>query len=114
MKKYCLSAAIVFIYESPALICAINSVVLFLSVGLTIWIRPYNAVLQHVSKIGGDICILTVWMIFMIKFIPLSREINKEVAISESVVIEYLGYGNAALILLAVFNGLYLIEFLWV
>ena len=56
---------------------------------------------------------LSVWMIIIIKFIPMWKTMSKAVVIEESTAREFLNYGNIVLILLAVFNGLYLIEFIY-
>jgi len=54
-----------------------------------------------------------IWMIFSLKFIPMYKNMNKTGVIEESTAREYLSYGNVVLILLAIINGLYLIEFFY-
>jgi len=56
---------------------------------------------------------LFAWMIFAIKFHPMEKIINNAVLIERSTAREYLYYGNLVLILLVIFNGLYLIEFIY-
>lgn len=55
---------------------------------------------------------LSVWMLFGIKLIPMWKILSKAVAIEESTAKEFIDYGYFALILLAIFNALYLIEFI--
>jgi len=113
LKKYCLSATLVFLQGFPQIVCILNSVLLFLTIISTCWIRPYNKLIFYVSKIGGDTCMVCIWMIFSLKFIPMYKNMNKTGVIEESTAREYLSYGNVVLILLAIINGLYLIEFFY-
>jgi len=66
-------------------VCYANAGMLFLSLILTIWVRPYSKSIFYASRIGGDICMLSVWIVFAIKIIPIWNLIAKAVVIEESV-----------------------------
>lgn len=42
---------------------------------ITIWIRPYKNKIGNIVKIGGEACLATAWLIYLLKFIPFQTKL---------------------------------------
>jgi len=76
--------------------------------------RPYKSKWGNISKIGGEACLASSWLIFLLKFVPFQNVLQKETLISSDEVATFISYGNILLLILLLFNILYLGEFLYV
>lgn len=80
----------------------------------SLWLRPYKSKWGNISKIGGEGSLASSWLIFLFKFVPFQRFFQKETLIPEDEVASFISYGNTVLLILVVFNVIYLCDFLWV
>ena len=77
-------------------------------------IRPYKSKWGNISKIGGEASLASSWLIFLFKFIPFQKYFQKETIIASEEVDSFINYGSCVLVILVIFNMLYLCDFLWV
>ena len=75
---------------------------------------PYKSKWGNISKIGGEASLASSWLIFLFKFIPFQKYFQKETIIPSSEVASFINYGSGVLVILVIFNMLYLCDFLWV
>lgn len=105
---------VVFLEAYPFVVCVLCSGVFALSMVSALILRPYKKILGNVSKIIGEACLTATWVIFLLKFVPFQSTLKKSTVLPEADVKSFLQYGTAVIIILLLFNSLYLCEFVWV
>ena len=80
---------------------------------VTGWVRPYKSHWGNISKTGGEACLTSAWLIYLIKFIPFQKNFEKSTAISNKDITEFLFDGILVLAILSIFNILFLLDFFW-
>jgi len=81
---------------------------------ISLILRPYKSKWGNVSKIGGEACLASSWLIFLLKFVPFQNVLQKETLISSDEIASFISYGYVVILILLLFNILYLGEFLYV
>jgi len=81
---------------------------------ISLILRPYKSKCGNVSKIGGEACLASSWLIFLLKFVPFQNVLQKETLISSDEIASFISYGYVVILILLLFNILYLGEFLYV
>lgn len=112
MKKYLLSAMIIFLETYPSVLCSCSAALFFILMIATIWIMPYKLKLRNVIKIGGEICMTSAWLIVLLKFVPFESNFESGGIIIADKMEEYLLFGEIVMIILVSFNILYLLDFM--
>jgi hypothetical protein len=65
-----MAAVVVFLEAYPFVVCILCSGVFGVSLVLSLIVRPYKKNLGNISKIIGEACLTSVWLIFLLKFVP--------------------------------------------
>jgi len=90
LKKYVIAGLIIFSHNYPTVVCAGCAIVFGFSMTATAYFRPYKTKLNNGIKIIGEGCLLAVWMIFLLKFIPFQDVISKVTTIPTNQVHQFL------------------------
>lgn len=109
-----MAVVIVFLEAYPFVVCILCLGLFALSMAFSLILRPYKSKLGNVSKIIGEACLTSIWLIFLLSIVPFQSVMKQSTVLSETEVQSFLKYGTAVIIILLVFNGLYLCEFFWV
>ena len=80
---------------------------------VTAWVRPYKSHWGNISKTGGEACLTSSWLIYLIKFIPFQKHFKESSTISKEEISEFLWDGILVLAILSIFNMLFLMDFVW-
>jgi len=90
LKKYAITGLIIFSHDYPTVVCAGCATVFFSSMAATTYFRPYKTRLHNGIKIIGEGCLLAVWMIYLLRFVPFQEVISKVTTITTSQVHQFL------------------------
>jgi len=90
LKKYVIAGLIIISHDYPTVVCAGCATVFCISMIVTAYFRPYKTKLNNGIKIIGEGCLLVVWMIYLLKFIPFQEVISKVTTIPTNQVHQFL------------------------
>ncbi|KAL4482492.1 hypothetical protein ABPG72_001468 [Tetrahymena utriculariae] len=109
-RKY-FALIILFCFQNNPLIpCIINGLIFFASALITFKYKPYLNIANRITKIISEICFSAVWFLHIIIF-KIEEQLDTQQQFEQDTINRYLIVGQIIIILLLVFNLLFLSEY---
>jgi len=99
-----------FLYDFPLLSSLICGSLTFISSIHTVCAGPYKSKRTRMIKILGDLLLSATWFLH-IPIILIEKNLLKETLLADSQLSKYFLFGNIIMIVLSVFNLIFLVEF---
>ncbi|EWS71302.1 bowman-birk serine protease inhibitor family protein (macronuclear) [Tetrahymena thermophila SB210] len=109
LKKYLVLIVLFFFKRYPYLACIINGIIFFLSCLSTIIMKPYQNLISRLLKLFGDLLISVCWFLH-IPIIVLENIFTQQAEIDQKQINQYLALGQVIIIIIIIFNGLFLFQ----